>query len=133
MPAPGPQAQVDADGSNVRQLTEPIEPDFPDANVPVWSPDGKQIAFWSGIESQHGEIWVMDADGGNRRQLTEGPGQHNSDNPAWSPDGRHIIFETSRSGVRVETWIMNADGSQPKFLLPFGYGAGRLPWWSAGN
>lgn len=119
---------MDADGGNVRQLTQSLSPDFPDANVPVWSPDGSKIAFWSGIESQHGEIWVMDADGSNRLQLTDGPGQHNSDNPAWSPDGRYIIFETGRSGVRVETWIMNADGSNERLLLPFGYGGGRLPW-----
>jgi len=119
---------MDANGGNVLQLTQSLPPDFPDANVPVWSPDGRKIAFWSGLENRHGEIWVMDADGGNRLQLTDGPGQSNSDNPAWSPDGRHIIFETNRSGVRVETWIMNADGTNQRLLLPFGVGAGRLPW-----
>ncbi len=123
---------MDADGSNVRQLTQPLLPDFPDATVPAWSPaQGGKIVFWSGIEHRHGEICAMDADGGNRRQLTDQPGGVNSDNPAWSSDGRYIIFGTSRSRVCVETWMMDPDGSNQRLLLPFGHGGGRLPWLAA--
>jgi Tol biopolymer transport system component len=116
------------DGSDVRQLTTPNGAQFPDSNVPVISPDGTKIAFWSGIERQYGQVWVMDPDGGNRRVLSDCPPPTNCDNPAWSPDGRQILFETNRNGPRVETWVMNADGSDQRMLLPFGYGAGRLPW-----
>ncbi len=118
---------MNPDGSDVRQLTMPITPDFPDSNVPVWSPDGKQIAFWSGIERQYGQVWVMDADGSNRKPLTDCPPPTNCDNPAWSPDGTMILFETNRGGP-VETWIMDADGSNQRPLFSFPYGAGRLPW-----
>lgn len=117
---------MDPDGGNVVQLTQSIAPDFPDANVPVWSPDSRQIAFWSGVEHRTGQVWVMNTDGSDRRQLTKARG--NSDNPAWSPDGSRIIFETGRSGIDVETWIMNADGSNERRLFNFPYGAGRLPW-----
>jgi tol-pal system beta propeller repeat protein TolB len=54
---------VKPDGSEMRRLTEPLAPAFPDSNVPVWSPDGRRLAFWSGIESQFGQVWVMDAAG----------------------------------------------------------------------
>ncbi len=114
-------------GSDARRLTEPLGPDFPDSNVPVWSPDGHRIAFWSGIEQQYGQVWVMNADGRNRRPLSNCPPPRNCDNPAWSPDGSQILFETNR-GDRIETWVMAADGGGQRPLLPFGYGAGRLPW-----
>lgn len=116
------------DGSDVRQLTTPNGASFPDSNVPVVSPDGRSIAFWSGIEMQFGQVWVMDIDGSNRRVLSDCPPPTNCDNPAWSPDGREILFETNRSGTRVETWVMNADGSDQRLLFAFPYGAGRLPW-----
>lgn len=118
---------MNPDGSDVQQLTEPIEPNFPDSNVPVWSPDGSKIAFWSGIEQQFGQVWVMDADGSNRRPLTNCSPPSNCDNPAWSPAGTVILFETNRDGP-IETWIMDADGSNQRRLFPFPYGAGRLPW-----
>jgi len=115
------------DGSGVRQLTRPDGPSFPDSNVPVFSPDQKKIAFWSGIEAQFGQVWVMDPDGSNRQVLSSCLQPSNCDNPAWSPDGTQIIFETNRAGPS-QTWIMNADGSDQHELLPFPYGAGRLPW-----
>jgi len=61
---------MDTDGSNVRRLTHTTY----DAinSSPVWSPDGKKIAFpgraQNSIEST--EIYVMDADGSNLQQLT---------------------------------------------------------------
>ena len=117
------------DGSDVRQLTTPNGALFPDSNVPVVSPDGKSIAFWSGIERQYGQVWVMAVDGSNRRMLSDCSPPTNCDNPAWSPDGRQILFETNRGDrTRVETWVMNADGSDQRMLFPFSYGAGRLPW-----
>ncbi len=115
------------DGSAVEQLTQPLGDQFPDSNVPVWSPDSHRIAFWSGIEGQFGQVWLMNADGSNRKPLTSCQPPHNCDNPAWSPDGTQIIFDTNRRD-RIETWLMNADGSQQRPLLPFSYGAGRLPW-----
>ena len=62
---------MDADGTNVRQLTTNDDDDY----YPAWSPDGKQIAFISDRYDDK-EIFVMDADGANVRQLTqkgEGP------------------------------------------------------------
>jgi TolB protein len=100
-----------------------------DANAPSWSPVDNRIAFWSGIENQYGQIWIMNADGSGSRQLTEDCSHRNSDDPSWSPDGTKILFSTGRSG-RNELWVMNADGSDERKISdidasPF---PGRATW-----
>jgi Tol biopolymer transport system component len=52
----------------------------------------------------------MDADGGNRRQLTSNSGQNS--NPVVSLDGRRIVFASNRSGAR-NIWRMDLDGNNP--------------------
>ena len=74
---------------------------------PQISPDGRQIVFVSN-RSGVPQIYIMDADGANRRRLTRNEG--NDASPAWSPDGRLIAFASNRSGV-WKLYLMNADGS----------------------
>ncbi|HKR00651.1 MAG TPA: DPP IV N-terminal domain-containing protein, partial [Pyrinomonadaceae bacterium] len=69
---------VDVHG-NTRQL---INPD-PEANNPAWSPDGEKIAYVV-RNGSNADIYVMNADGTNIRQLTKGtPGNIH---PSWQPD-----------------------------------------------
>ena len=63
---------------------------------PVWSPDGKRIAFTSSRDGNY-EIYLMDAGGGNVRNLTNHPAQDNY--AAWSPDGRRLAFISNRDGA----------------------------------
>src|SRR5581483_3869163 len=74
---------------------------------PDISPDGSKIVFVSNRDGK-GEIYIMDADGSNQRNLTNNPA--NDDSPAWSPDGSMIAFQSDREGT-VCIYIMNADGS----------------------
>jgi TolB protein len=83
---------------------------------PVWSPDGKQIAFNSDRDGDD-EVFVMDADGTNVRQLTAND-DWDSD-PAWSPDGKQIAFESDRYGDS-EIFVMDADGTNVRQLAQKG-------------
>lgn len=128
---------MDSRGGSKKQLTFPrfnsYTPSGSSANAPSWS-NTNHIAFWSGIARRYGQIWVMDADGHNARQLTNCPVPSNCDNPSWSPDGRLILYEVSdgKAGVLgralVQTWLMNADGSNQRVLSSFQLGWGRVPW-----
>ena len=73
---------------------------------PVWSPDGRNIAFASNRDGKN-EIYVMDADGSNVKRLTNNMVEDG--NPGWSPDGRRIVFDSERDGNR-EVYLMDADG-----------------------
>jgi TolB protein len=72
------------------------------------------------------EIWVMDSDGTDRRNLTRHDGAKISDiDPRWSPDGRKIVYASDPTGS-MQIWVMNANGSgaQPLTNLP---GRNRFP------
>jgi Tol biopolymer transport system component len=83
------------------------------AECPVWSADGTQILYCrnedaSGTVSDNWEVWVMNRDGSQQRQLTDDPAR---DYPiAWSADGSRIVFFSERDGQGA-SFVMDADGS----------------------
>ena len=69
--------------------------------------DGRVV--YSGLLSEaSNELWMMNADGSERKQLTFDSGDDLG--PAASPDGRYVVFVSNRSG-NFEIWRMNPDGS----------------------
>ena len=76
----------------------------------------------------HLNLFVMDADGANVRQITRGPFQDSR--PAFSPDGKTVVFLSNRGGSGEGLYLVRVDASaQPRRLLPEN-GIGR-PWFSS--
>lgn len=111
---------MDAEGANVRRLTQA---GF--NTQPRWSPKGDAIAFTS-RQGNH-DIWAVNPDGSNLRQLTAGPGSNES--ASWSPNGRHLLFQSNRLGT-FQLFTMLSDGSEQQ-QLPKGSGETTSGSWSA--
>jgi serine/threonine protein kinase len=84
---------ANADGTQPIPLTSlgGINNDFP-----RWSPDGHWIVFRHAAADGKSEVWVVDAEGGTPRRVTNGPAE--DDEPSFSHDGRWIYFESTRAG-----------------------------------
>jgi Tol biopolymer transport system component len=87
--------------------------------APVWSPDGRTIAFTRGNNSGT-EIYVINADGTDERQLTKvrNPRKYEfvyTGSPVWSPDGRRIACTSNRTGS-FQIYVMSADSSNQRRL-----------------
>jgi eukaryotic-like serine/threonine-protein kinase len=89
------------DGSQRLQLSYP--PLY--ASMPVWSPDGKQIAFFSVPSGRPARIYVVPSDASSAPQeLIPNDDQPQAD-PSWSPDGASVVYgspyESSAAGIRM--------------------------------
>ena len=78
---------------------------------PVWSPNGRQIAFVSDRDGSS-ELFVMNPVGRRVRQLTDNDGIAGeipvSDTaPAWSPDGTQIAFASTRAGGEAKLYVVD--------------------------
>jgi TolB protein len=82
---------TDDKGGNIKRLTNNTGND----EYPVFSPDGRKIAFVSQKDGNQ-EIYLMDSNGGAQVNLTN----HSSKDihPQFSPDGRKLIFNSDRNG-----------------------------------
>ncbi|HEU4388790.1 MAG TPA: DPP IV N-terminal domain-containing protein, partial [Blastocatellia bacterium] len=76
---------VDVDGQRVRELTRGSWRD----NAPVWSPDGKRIAFLSDRDGTT-QVHILWVDTGELAQLTHV--ERAPANLTWSPDGKRLAF-----------------------------------------
>lgn len=82
---------------------------------PVWSPGGEHIGFAmptdsdnDGVAESHLDVYVMNVDGSNVRQLTTAEVQE--DGPSWSLDGKKIVFQRWESD-HAQLYIIGADGT----------------------
>ncbi|HKO61576.1 MAG TPA: hypothetical protein VJV03_10485 [Pyrinomonadaceae bacterium] len=118
---------MDADGKNVRRLTNKLGYD----GGPFWSNDGKQIVYRAHHPQDEKEkadyvallkqnlirptkldIWVMNADGSNKQQVTNN-GKANFA-PFFFPDGKRIIFSSNMDdpkGRNFDLYKINVDGT----------------------
>lgn len=115
------------DGTEVRRLTH--EPGYDGG--PFFSPDGKRIVYRRDAPGDEAalarykeqlaqglyapqtlEIWVMDKDGGNKKQVTRLGAA--SFAPYFHPDGKRILFSSNHPdprGRNFDLWLVNEDGN----------------------
>ncbi|HEU5316888.1 MAG TPA: hypothetical protein VFX49_12330 [Chloroflexota bacterium] len=91
---------------------------------PVWSPDGKKIAHIK-IDVSSSELWVMDADGSQPRQLTDNYSKIVTKNnwafrPRWWPDGSRLLFLSEAKTNDLMIWQVQPDGRnlRPYVTIP---------------
>lgn len=109
----------DADGNGTVALTKLFGYTV---GSPVWSPDGRKIAFDARVEGNP-DIWVMNADGTEPQRLTSE--QSEDVTGAWAPDGSSIVFCSNRSGD-LQLWRVPAGGGAAQRLTREGGFAPRL-------
>jgi TolB protein len=112
---------ADFDGANIKQITQNQS-----INIsPVWSPDGKKIAFTSYLK-RNPDLYLIDMDGKNLRRFSSYPGLNVS--PSWSPDGKRIVLMMGMEG-KSDIYLIDANGGNPKKITA-GHGNEASPTWS---
>jgi serine/threonine protein kinase/Tol biopolymer transport system component len=96
-------AAPDGDAGRARQIAP-----FRSRGGIAFTPDGRVV--YSTETGGTWDIWIMNQDGSNRKQLTGGAKQ--SIDPTVSPDGRYIVF-TSAMTTSVDLWRIDIDGGNP--------------------
>ena len=119
---------MNRDGSNRRQLTFPtlvLPRGSGGDHIGAWSPDGKQIVY-SSWQSDDFDLFVMNADGSDVRQLTDWP---RGDGAAtWLRSGQIVFSHFSGDEPLPHWYLINGDGTNLR-SLPWFYGAGDpLDW-----
>jgi TolB protein len=107
---------LDLVNGEARHITEVAVSSNAAIVAPSWSSDGTRLAFATIAEPSHNsnlkavgqqDIWVINADGSNRRRLTDGVAMNLS--PWWAADNR-IYFISDRSGCEC-IWSVKSDAS----------------------
>ncbi len=102
---------------------------------PILSPDNKWIVFSvvnvdlaANTKTPH--LWLIPANGGESKQLTNGPGE---DSPRWSPDSKHILYTSARDS-ESQIWASDFDAStgaltgEPRKVTSISTGADGALW-----
>jgi Tol biopolymer transport system component/DNA-binding winged helix-turn-helix (wHTH) protein len=95
--------ELGRDGRSARWISHANSPD----RQPVFSPDGKHVAFASNRDGNM-NLWQISLDTGAIRRLTES--RATDYDPGFSPDGKRLIFSSDRTG-HFEIYMANPDGS----------------------
>src|SRR5262245_50724642 len=102
---------VDRKGGEARRLT-----DYPGyEGVPVFSPDGSQIAF-AANNNDNWDVYMISAAGTQLRRLTYHPGVELP--RGWTPDGKRVLIASSRSAWGFRLFTVPSQGGLAE-ELPF--------------
>lgn len=112
--------KIKVNGDSLTQLTFNGRTFFPD-----WSPDGKKIAYDCTTNPPGTGLWIMNADGTDKKCLGLGR------NPDWSPDGAKFVYEGGPGSTNAESqiWVADTNGANTR-QLTFQAITNRHPAWS---
>lgn len=110
----GSLRKIKANGTEELSFTvPPLETD-----TPVWSPDGKQVAFGGrGPGERLWRLYVTSADGGTPREIL--PSEGEQAHPTWSPDGKLLAFDQGEKTISegpVSIQVLNTQTNQVSAL-----------------
>ncbi len=92
-------------GGEAKRITSGL----PFDSQPVYSPDGKMIAFTSDRDGSD-NLWIANADGSEAKQLSKDK-QGDFISPNWTPDGEYVLVARSPEGLGThEIWMYNIHG-----------------------
>jgi TolB protein len=116
---------VNPDGGALRQLTH-TKPSR-GADFPSWSPNGKKILFSRFRNdlpnTDKSRVWIMNADGTNKRKLAGDVNGFRDYTPKFTPDAAQIVFTRCQPDDGVcAIWKMRADGTHKRALTPYVHG-----------
>jgi TolB protein len=116
--------ESDLDGGHLKNLTNTKGYDAEGS----YSADGKHIVFCSNRGGDL-QLYIMDADGTNVRQLTKAPNCYNG-GAFFSPDGTKVVFRSDRKEKdRLQLYVINADGTGEKALTDNDKWVYWAPYW----
>lgn len=81
----------------------------------AWSPNGQQIAFQAPDDKGLMQIWIANADGSNRRQVTTDVGTHGM--PAWSSDSAWLFYRTDQGGTGWAIYAIRTNGTDARKIV----------------
>lgn len=84
----------------------------PGASAFDFSRDSSSVTYVDLDENEDAQLFVMDADGANARQITHGVGD--ARNPSWSPDGSMIAYERDASSISQVFIVRVSSGESRK-------------------
>jgi Tol biopolymer transport system component len=112
---------ITLDEADKTYLTFDGHPDSIQNGMASWSSDGSKIVYSNtkltdppasgGLLRPTGQIWTMNADGSDQKELTFGPIYGSL--PSFSPDGKSILF-TGFATANPAQWLMNSVGEDPR-------------------
>lgn len=113
---------MNPNGTDFRQLT-----DDGFSRKPRWSPDGKHIAYISGVDGAE-SLYVMRADGTDNKRLIKR--QHRLHDFWWSPLNHAllVVVEIDRARDPLENWVVTLDGESTKRWRTRQWAKGWLHW-----
>ncbi len=81
----------------------------------AWSPSGQQIAFQALDDKGLSQIWIANADGSNRRQITTDVGTHGM--PIWSSDGAWLFYRSDQGGLGWAIFAIRTNGTDARKIV----------------